>query len=115
VARAAALFADLKGSTELMEDLDPEEARAIVDPALRIMVFASRRSRRILRARSRASARRQAFAYLPSSLFVVSLLGHCRTARGGCMTHAGASEPVLGTERYYGLPMLLSRACFPAI
>ena len=28
-----ALFADVKGSTELMADLDPEEARAIVDPA----------------------------------------------------------------------------------
>jgi class 3 adenylate cyclase len=38
-----ALFADLKGSTELMQDLDPEEARAIVDPALRIMVEAVRR------------------------------------------------------------------------
>jgi class 3 adenylate cyclase len=38
-----ALFADLKGSTELMEDLDPEEARAIIDPALRIMVDAVRR------------------------------------------------------------------------
>jgi class 3 adenylate cyclase/predicted ATPase len=38
-----ALFADLKGSTELMEALDPEEARAIVDPALRIMVEAVRR------------------------------------------------------------------------
>jgi class 3 adenylate cyclase/tetratricopeptide (TPR) repeat protein len=37
-----ALFADLKGSTELMEALDPEEARAIVDPALRIMVDAVR-------------------------------------------------------------------------
>jgi class 3 adenylate cyclase len=35
-----ALFADLKGSTELMESLDPEEASAIVDPALRIMVEA---------------------------------------------------------------------------
>jgi class 3 adenylate cyclase len=34
------LFADLKGSTELMEALDPEEARTIVDPALRIMVDA---------------------------------------------------------------------------
>jgi class 3 adenylate cyclase len=32
-----ALFADLKGSTALMEDLDPEEAHAIVAPALRIM------------------------------------------------------------------------------
>src|SRR5437773_12251228 len=30
-----ALFADIKGSMELMEDLDPEEARAIVDPALK--------------------------------------------------------------------------------
>jgi class 3 adenylate cyclase len=38
-----ALFADLKGSTELMEDLDPEEARAIIDPALRIMIDAVRR------------------------------------------------------------------------
>jgi class 3 adenylate cyclase len=28
-----ALFADIKGSMELMEDLDPEEARTIVDPA----------------------------------------------------------------------------------
>src|SRR5262245_16433010 len=35
-----ALFADIKGSMELMEDLDPEEARAIVDPALRLMVDA---------------------------------------------------------------------------
>jgi class 3 adenylate cyclase/predicted ATPase len=38
-----ALFADIKGSTELMEDLDPEEARAIVDPALKLMVEAVRR------------------------------------------------------------------------
>src|SRR5215472_484266 len=38
-----ALFADIKGSTELMEDLDPEEARAIVDPALRIMIEAVHR------------------------------------------------------------------------
>jgi hypothetical protein len=30
-----ALFADIKGSMELMEDLDPEKARAIVDPALK--------------------------------------------------------------------------------
>ena len=31
-----ALFADIKGSTELMRDLDPEEARAIVDPVLQL-------------------------------------------------------------------------------
>src|SRR5215469_4131130 len=35
-----ALFADIKGSTELMANLDPEDARAIVDPALKIMVDA---------------------------------------------------------------------------
>lgn len=33
-----ALFADLKGSTALIEHLDPEDARAIIDPALRIMM-----------------------------------------------------------------------------
>ena len=38
-----ALFADLKGSTELMEALDPEEAHAIVDLVLRIMAEAVRR------------------------------------------------------------------------
>jgi class 3 adenylate cyclase len=35
-----ALFADIKGSMELIEDLDPEEARAIVDPALKLMMEA---------------------------------------------------------------------------
>ena len=38
-----ALFADIKGSTELMEDLDPEAARAIIDPALRLMIDAAHR------------------------------------------------------------------------
>ena len=38
-----ALFADIRGSTELMEELDPEEARRIVDPALKLMVDAVRR------------------------------------------------------------------------
>jgi len=37
------LFADIKGSMELMEDLDPEEARAIVDPALNLMMEAVQR------------------------------------------------------------------------
>ncbi len=35
-----ALFADLKGSTALIESLDPEEARAIIDPALQLMMDA---------------------------------------------------------------------------
>ena len=38
-----ALFADIKGSTELMRDLDPEEARAIVDPVLHLMMDAVHR------------------------------------------------------------------------
>src|SRR6266478_3677242 len=33
-----ALFADIRGSTELAQDLDPEEARTIVDPALKLMI-----------------------------------------------------------------------------
>ncbi|MBV8358456.1 MAG: AAA family ATPase [Deltaproteobacteria bacterium] len=37
-----ALFADIKGSTELMEGIDPEEARTIVDPALKLMIEAVR-------------------------------------------------------------------------
>jgi class 3 adenylate cyclase/predicted ATPase len=32
-----ALFADIKGSIELMEDLDPEDARRVIDPALKLM------------------------------------------------------------------------------
>jgi class 3 adenylate cyclase len=38
-----ALFADIKGSMELMEDIDPEEARALVDPALKHMMDAVHR------------------------------------------------------------------------
>jgi class 3 adenylate cyclase len=38
-----ALFADIKGSVEMMEGLDPEEARAIVDPALKLMMDAVHR------------------------------------------------------------------------
>jgi len=38
-----ALFADIKGSMDLMEDLDPEEARALVDPAIKLMIDAAHR------------------------------------------------------------------------
>jgi len=34
------LFAEIKGSMELEEGIDPEEARAIVDPALKLMMEA---------------------------------------------------------------------------
>ncbi len=38
-----ALFADIKGSMDLIEDLDPEEARALVDPAIKLMIEAAHR------------------------------------------------------------------------
>jgi class 3 adenylate cyclase len=38
-----ALFADIKGSTAIMRDLDPEEACAIIDPALNLMIDAVHR------------------------------------------------------------------------
>src|SRR5207244_11695463 len=38
-----ALFADIKGSMARMEDLDPEEARHIIDPALQLMMEAVHR------------------------------------------------------------------------
>lgn len=38
-----ALFADIKGSTDLIADLDPEEARAILDPTLQLMMDAVHR------------------------------------------------------------------------
>jgi class 3 adenylate cyclase len=38
-----ALFADLKGSTALIEGLDPEDARALIDPALQLMMEAVHR------------------------------------------------------------------------
>src|SRR5262245_48130492 len=41
------LFADIKGSMDLIEDLDPEEARAIVDPAL--FIWNGRSARNCLR------------------------------------------------------------------
>src|SRR5262249_52751162 len=37
------LFADLKGSTELIRDLDPEQAQALLDPALDAMMDAVHR------------------------------------------------------------------------
>jgi class 3 adenylate cyclase len=38
-----ALFADLKGSTALIEGLDPEDARSLIDPALQLMMDAVHR------------------------------------------------------------------------
>jgi len=37
------LFVDIKGSTELIAGLDPEEDRALLDPALRLMMQAVHR------------------------------------------------------------------------
>jgi class 3 adenylate cyclase len=41
--RVTALFADIKRSRELEQDLDPEKARAIIGPALKLMMEAVRR------------------------------------------------------------------------
>src|SRR5262245_13423708 len=38
-----ALFADIKGSMDLLEDLDPEDARQLIDPALQRMMDAVHR------------------------------------------------------------------------
>jgi len=38
-----ALFADLDGSTALIENLDPDDARALIDPALELMIDVVRR------------------------------------------------------------------------
>src|SRR5713101_1589474 len=38
-----ALFADIKGSMDLIEDLDPEEARSLIDPTLNLMMEAVHR------------------------------------------------------------------------
>jgi class 3 adenylate cyclase len=40
-----ALFADIEGSSELMRDLYPQEARAIIDPPLKLMIDAAHRRR----------------------------------------------------------------------
>jgi class 3 adenylate cyclase len=40
---STALFADIKGSMDLLEALDPEEARQLIDPALTIMMDAVHR------------------------------------------------------------------------
>ncbi len=39
----AALFAEIKGSTEMMEDLDPEQACAVIDLLLKLMIDAVHR------------------------------------------------------------------------
>jgi class 3 adenylate cyclase len=64
-----ALFADIKGSMELMEDLDPEEARAIVDPALKFMIDAVQLGlrRAIYRRRHLRAVRRAARPRRPSA------------------------------------------------
>jgi class 3 adenylate cyclase len=37
------LFADIRGSTKLLEGIDPEEAQKIIDPVLRVMMDAVHR------------------------------------------------------------------------
>jgi len=67
-----ALFADLKGSTALIEGLDPEEARAIIDPALQLMMDAVHRyegyvAQALGMASLRCSARRSRMKITPNA------------------------------------------------
>ena len=94
-----ALFADIKGSTELMEDLDPEEARAIIDPALKLMIDAVQSLRRLCRAIDRRrhlrAVRRAGRARGPSAARAL-----CRAAdAGGAETLLGESCARPGTCR----------------
>jgi hypothetical protein len=82
-----ALFADIKGSTELMRDLDPEEARAIVDPALKLMIDAVHATAAIscnppAMASSRCLGRRSPMKTIRNAHF---------TRRCACRTKSGAT------------------------
>jgi class 3 adenylate cyclase len=79
-----ALFADIKGSTELEQDLDPEEARAIVDPALKLMIDAVRRYDGYIvqstgDGSSRSSARRSRTRIIRSARFTPRFASTMRT------------------------------------
>jgi len=98
-----ALFADVKGSMELMADLDPEEARAIVDPALKLMIDAVRRYdgyvvQRPAMGFSHCSARRSRTRTIRSAL---------------CTPHSGWPLPKTSTTKLTlcGLIRLLRRTC----
>ena len=96
-----ALFADIKGSAELMEGLDPEEARAIVDPALKLMIEAvSRYDRYIVLstgdAFSRSWARRSPTRTIRNELFMRR--SECRMSFGA--TAASSSGRVAPRLRY---------------
>ena len=56
------LFADIKGSTELIASLDPEAARDLLDPALHLMMEAVHR---IMGAYDQAIAAAQRASRLP--------------------------------------------------
>src|SRR5215475_816404 len=58
-----ALFADIKGSVEMMEGLDPEEARRIVDTALQTMMDAVHRYEGYV-AQSRGDGSRLCFEFV---------------------------------------------------
>ena len=84
-----ALFADIKGSTELEQDLDPEEARTIVDPALKLMIDAVRRYDGYVvqsnRRRHLRDLRRARRARRPSA-----------ASAACCASYAGGAEEIFG-------------------
>ena len=84
-----ALFADIKGSMELMEDLDPEEARAIVDPALKLMMDAVHHySGYVAQSTATGSSRYSAHQWRTKTIRSGRFM-----RRFGCKTTCAASRP----------------------
>jgi hypothetical protein len=81
------LFADIKGSMALLEDLDPEEARRIIDPALQRMMDAVHRYEGCV-------AQTMGDGILARCL--VRLLPMKTTPNGPCMRHYTCRRPASG-------------------
>jgi hypothetical protein len=62
------LFADLKGSTELLADRDPEEARKLLDPVLERMMEAVHLAEKILTSKSALEGERKQVTVLLGSV-----------------------------------------------
>jgi hypothetical protein len=99
-----ALFADIKGSMELIEGLGPEEALAIVDPALKLMMAFTAMSPGPMRSSGRTWLRRLLLRPAPSR-------GH-PTHRQRGLPHARASDqrPIRRSRRCRQDPFRLRRS-----
>jgi tetratricopeptide (TPR) repeat protein len=97
-----ALFADIKGSMELIEDLDPEGARRIVDPALTLWLLGY--PEQSLRRSQEALALAQGLSHPFSLAFALAFAAFLhQLRRDGQATHAQA-EAVMTLAQEQGLP-----------